>query len=281
MSWYKPLLRPFVSRFIAGESMVEALRYGKKIQARGIHPIFDILGEAAGSREEAVRMGNAYIALLDEMQRNHLPGAISLKLTAFALGADEETCYRAVARIVRHAHAYKILVWIDMESSPYTARTLHVYKKLLREFDNVGVCIQAYMRRAKRDILSLLPDNPKIRVVKGAYTENEDVAYMNHAQVSKNFKEILTLLSEKDAWTAVGSHDMDIISHALALPFPQHLEFQLLKGVRGDEKKLLAEHGYNVCEYVPYGTEWDKYVVRRIRERQKNFYLIVLSLFGK
>lgn len=281
MSWYKPLLRPFVSRFIAGERMEEALRYGKKIQARGIHPIFDLLGEAANSKEDAVRAGNAYMALLDEMHRNQLPGAISLKLTAFALDTDEETCYRAVARIVRHAHEYKILVWIDMESSPYTGATLRIYKKLLNEFDNVGVCIQAYMRRAKRDILSLLPDNAKIRVVKGAYTENESIAYTNHTQVSTNFKEILTLLSEKDAWTAVGSHDMNIISHALALPFPQHLEFQLLKGIRDDEKKLLAEHGYNVCEYVPYGMEWDKYVIRRIKERQKNFYLIFLSLFGK
>jgi proline dehydrogenase len=262
--------------------MSEAIRYGKGIQTRGLHPIFDILGESAESKEEAVRGSNAYIALLDEMHRQHMNGsAISLKLTAFALTLDEETCLRAVSRIVKHAHERKIMVWIDMESSPYTSATMRIYRKLLENYDNVGVCIQAYMKRAKKDILSLLPDNPKLRIVKGAYTEKESVAFLNHKKVNQNFKEILTLLSQKDAWTAIGTHDMDIISHALSLPFPNHMEFQMLKGIRGDEKKLLSEAGYTVMEYVPYGKEWDKYVIRRIKERQKNLYLIILSIFGR
>lgn len=281
MCWYKPLLQPFVGRFIAGETLTQAIAYGKKLQRKNISPIFDILGEGATSKGETIGVGNQYIRLLDEMHANKIRGAISLKLTSFALDLDEDTCIRAVSRVVRHAHAMKTMVWIDMEGSGYTTQTIKVYRKLLSEFDNVGVCIQVYLKRAKRDILSLLPDEPKIRLVKGVYPQRSELTYHSHAKINENFRQLITLMSEKDCWTAIGTHDMNVITHALALPFPNHMEFQMLKGIRDDEKILLAEHGYNVCEYVPFGEKWEKYVIRRLGERLRNFKWIIQSYFGQ
>ena len=280
MCWYKPLLRPLVSHFIAGETMGDALKYGKRLQGKEITPIFDILGEEGRGKEGIVRMSSEYLELLDQMERTHLQGGISLKLTAFGLDTDEETCLRAVGRIVRHAHEKGAIVWIDMEGGGYTTSTLRIYRALIAEYDNVGLCIQAYMKRAKRDILSLLPDQPKIRLVKGIYPQKSEAVYLTHAQINRNFKELLSLMSQKDAWTAVGTHDMNIIAHALSLPFPNHMEFQLLKGIRDDEKKMLAEHGYPVCEYVPYGPHWEKYAIRRVGERLRNIKWIIQGWAG-
>lgn len=281
MCWYKPLLYPIAAIFIAGETTQSALHYGRKIQNKGITPIFDILGEGAHDKGDTVRVGNEYIELIDQMKHAHVRGAISLKLTAFALDLDEETCIRAVARVIRHAHERNVLVWIDMEGSGYTNETLKIYRALLAKYDNVGICIQAYLKRAKKDVLSLLPDEPKIRIVKGVYPQKNSVVFDSHKKINQNFKELLTLISEKDAWTAIGSHDMDIIAHALTLPFPNHMEFQMLKGIRDDEKRLLVEHGYTVCEYVPYGRDWEKYVLRRFGERLRNVKWIIQSWLGK
>ncbi|MEK6902944.1 MAG: proline dehydrogenase family protein [archaeon] len=280
MCWYRPLLFPVAALFIAGETTQTAIQYGRKLQNKGITPIFDILGEGARSREDTVRVGNEYIELIDQMKHAHIHGAISLKLTAFALDLDEETCVRSVARVVRHAHEKKVIVWIDMEGSGYTNETLKIYRALVEKFDNVGICIQSYLKRSKKDVLSLIADNAKIRIVKGIYPQKSSGVFDSHRKINQNFKELLTLMSEKDAWTAVGSHDMDIISHALTLPFPNHMEFQLLKGIRDDEKRLLVEHGYNVCEYVPYGKDWDQYVVRRLGERLRNVKWIIQSWIG-
>ncbi len=280
MCWYRFLLRPFVSRFIAGETLAQALSYGKKLQRRGVTPIFDILGEETSGREGAVRTSETYMTLIDRLHRERIPGAISLKLTAFALDEDEETCYRAVARVVRHAHEAQILVWIDMEGSGYTSQTLRVYKRLLHQYDNVGICIQTYLKRAKKDILSLLPDHPKIRLVKGVYPQKSKEVYSTHTAINTHFKELITLLSEKDAWTAIGTHDRNIISHALGHAFPTHMEFQMLKGIRDHEKFVLAEHGYAVCEYVPFGEHWEKYVLRRLLERARNVKWIIQSYLG-
>ena len=280
MCWYKPLLKPLAFRFIAGETLREALPYGLKIQRQGLVPIFDILGENAEGRQDSVRVSGEYIRLLEEMKRNNLRGGISLKLTAFDLDGDEETCFRAVSRIVRHAQPLKIMVWVDMEGHTYTAKTLKIYRRLLEEFDNVGICLQAYLKRTHKDVLSLLPDEPKIRLVKGAYTQPHTLVYSKHEDINANFKKLLTLLSENDVYTAVGTHDMDIISHALALPFPTHLEFQMLKGFRKYEKKLLSEHGYIVAEYIPFGKQWEKFIVRRIQERMRSLRWFVMTLVG-
>lgn len=280
MCWYKPLLKPLAFRFVAGETLHEALPYGLKVQRQGLVPIFDILGEGAKTKQDSVRVSGEYIHLLDEMKRNHLRGGISLKLTAFGLDEDEETCFRAVSRIARHAQETKTIVWIDMEGQGYASKTLKIYRKLLEEFDNVGICIQAYLKRSHKDILSLLPDNPKIRLVKGAYVQLPTLAYQKHEEINAHFKKLLTLLSENDVYTALGSHDMDIISHALTLPFPTHLEFQMLKGFRKYEKKLLSEHGYIVAEYIPFGKEWEKFIIRRIQERMRSLRWIVMTIVG-
>lgn len=280
MCWYKPLLYPVAAIFIAGETTQTALQHGRTVQNKGITPIFDILGEGASSREDTVRVGNEYIELIDQLKHAKLRGAISLKLTAFALDLDEETCIRSVSRVIRHAKEKNVLVWIDMEGSGYTNETIKVYRALLEKFDNVGICIQAYLKRSKKDVLSLIADNAKIRIVKGIYPQKNSTVFDSHKKINQNFKELITLMSEKDAWTAIGSHDMEIISHALTLPFPNHMEFQMLKGIRDDEKRLLIDHGYNVSEYVPYGKDWEKYVVRRFGERLRNVKWIIQSWIG-
>ncbi len=280
MCWYKSLLRPLVSRFIAGEHVQDAMRYGKTLRARRISPIFDYLGEAAETKEEMVRASEKYIQILDEMHAQHVKGAIALKLTAFGLDANEEACARAVSRVVRHAHALHIMVWMDMESSPYTTKTLHIYRALLQKYDNVGICIQAYLVRARKDILSLLPDKPKIRLVKGVYPERGSDVYATHTQITKNYISLLDLLAQKNAWIAIATHDEKILSHALNVKTKNHLEFQLLKGIRNDEKNVLVESGYDVWEYVPFGEKWEKYVLRRVLERWRNVWWMMQSKIG-
>ena len=171
MCWYKPFLQPLAKRFIAGEQAQDAILHARRLKQRHITPLFDVLGEHAQGKTGALRTSTDYMNLLDILHDHHVKGGISLKLTAFGLDEDEETCLRAVSRVVRHAHALGFVVWIDMEFSPYTTATLRVYKALLEKYENVGICIQAYLKRAKRDILSLVPNKPKIRLVKGVYPE--------------------------------------------------------------------------------------------------------------
>ncbi|MDP2666099.1 MAG: proline dehydrogenase family protein [Candidatus Diapherotrites archaeon] len=283
MRWYKPLLFPFASRFIAGETLHEALVYGQRRRKEGITPLFDVLGEAATRKSEIVRATNDYMNVIEGMHDAKIQGGLSLKLTSFGLDEDKELCFRAVHRIVRHAHAHRILVWVDMESSAHTKATLSIYRRLLEHHDNVGICIQAYLKRSKRDILSLLPDNPKIRLVKGAYTESASVAYTRHPEVVNHFKALITLCIEKKVWLAVATHDMTIINHTLSLAgkTKNHLEFQMLKGIKDREKKVLSEAGYRVAEYIPFGKEWDRYFFRRLREGWYSLlWMLVSSLTG-
>lgn len=282
MCWYKPLLQPLASRFIAGEHAEDAIRYSKRLKQRHITPLFDVLGEHERGKSGALRASTEYMDLLDVLHDHHVQGGISLKLTAFGLEEDEETCLRAVSRIVRHAHALGFMVWIDMESSSYTTATLRVYKHLLHKHDNVGLCIQAYLKRAKRDILSLVPNKPKIRLVKGVYPEPSNVVYTTHTQITNHLKELITLCVEKKVWLAVGSHDPEIINHTLTFmgKNKQHIEFQMLKGVRDDEKRQLAEAGYEIVEYVPFGNKWEAYVVRRVLERWRNVVWMLQARVG-
>lgn len=277
----KLLLRPFVGRYIAGESTEEALTYAKKLRSKKIIPIFDILGEHATKKAEMVRVMGQYLQLLEKMREQNVRGDISLKLTAFGLEIDPLLCYRAVLRVVAKADEQNTLVWVDMENSPYTQQTIRIYRKLRAQHENVGICIQTDLKRARRDVLSLALDKPRIRLVKGAYPETSDLVYDSHRKITENFKELLKLCVEKNAYAAVATHDMEIISYALHLhPKKERIEFQLLMGVREDEKKMLVEKGFLVKEYVPFGSNWEQYFLRRVLERWRNVWWMVLDKVG-
>lgn len=265
------ILRPFVSRFIAGENMEEAFRYAKTLRARKVTPIFDALGEHAQKKAEIVRVMGQYLELLEKMSTGNVKGAIAVKLTALGMDIDPLLCYRATLRIVQRAEDMNCIVWLDMENSPYTTRTLSMYKKLRQQHANVGICIQACLKRSKKDVLALLLDSPRIRLVKGAYGESKEIAFQSHEEIRKNYKALAHLCAEKHAPLAIATHDPVLLRHAMELRVPKNMiEFQLLKGVRGDEERMLVENGFSVKEYCAFGREWKPYVVRRIQEYWRN-----------
>lgn len=269
----KFLLRPFVPRFIAGETIEEALAYAKRLRSRKILPIFDVLGEHAQKKAEIVRVMGQYLEVLEKMNQSNLKGAIAVKLTALGLDIDPLLCYRAVLRVVQRADDLGIVVWLDMEDSPYTQRTISTYNKLHQQHSNVGICIQADLKRSKKDVLALLLDSPRIRLVKGVYAESNTIAFASHREINQHYKELLKLCLQRNSNVAVASHDSEILAYARQLnPDKTKIEFQLLKGVRDDEKKMLVEKGYRVYEYTPFGPNWEKYIWRRIQEKWRSMW---------
>jgi proline dehydrogenase len=276
------LLRPFVHRFIAGEDQDAALKYAKSLRAKKIIPILDVLGEHAEKKAQIVRSMGQYLQLLEGMKQKKVWGDISLKLTALGMDIEPLLCYRAVLRVLQKAHEQGVFVWLDMENSPYTSETIRMYRKLAAVQPNVGIAIQADMKRSRKDVLSLLPDKPRIRIVKGAYVEHESVTFQSHSQIRENFKSLIALCMEKENFVAVATHDPALIEYAMQLPHAKHqLEFQLLKGVRDDEKQLIVEKGFVVKEYCAFGTEWEPYIVRRIQEFLRNMKWALLEMVEK
>lgn len=278
----KLLLRPLVPRFIAGQTTDEAIKYAKKLRSKKILPLFDVLGEHAQKKAEIVRVMGQYLELLEKMHTQDVKGAIAVKLTALGLDIDPLLCYRATLQVVQRAEDWGMVVWLDMEDSPYTQRTISTYNKLHQQHSNVGICIQADLKRSKKDVLTLLLDAPRIRLVKGVYKESESVAYTSHHAITQNFKELLKLCLQRNAMVAVASHDPELLQYAQHIsPNKSNIEFQLLKGVRDDEKKMLVDKGYRVYEYVPFGPNWEKYIWRRIVEHWRSVWWNITAFFEK
>ncbi|HZD11958.1 MAG TPA: proline dehydrogenase family protein, partial [Candidatus Binatus sp.] len=185
-------------------------------------------------------------------------------------------------RIVDRASQTKRPVWIDMENSPYTQATIDTYKETYPEYSELGLCLQANLRRTRRDLEDLLSIGAKIRLVKGAYPENEAVAYKKKPEIENNYRELLNLLFEKGNGFVVGTHDDKLIAHAQLLnkDYQANFEFEFLKGIRDDLKEKLVNENKRVGEYIPYGPEWYNYSKRRIRERKRNILLLLRSITG-
>jgi proline dehydrogenase len=275
------LAKKFASRFVAGETLDDALRAVAELNAKGITASLDLLGESVTNEEEARSAGRAYIEMLDRIQERRLDTNVSVKLTAMGLDISEDLCVGIMQDILERAREYRTFVRIDMEGSPYTERTLRLFEDRLYPSyrEHVGIVLQSYLYRTMADVERAIELRCRVRLCKGAYKEPATVAYPAKRDVDANYVRGMHLLMERGNYPGLATHDEAIIAEAKrfarAREIPsERYEFQMLYGVRRDLQERLVREGYNMRVYVPFGTQWYPYLMRRLAERPANVAFI-------
>jgi len=274
------LARRLASRFVAGETVDSAVAALRELNAAGLSASLDLLGESVQRAEEARQACDTYLETLDRIRAAGADANVSVKLTQMGLDIDEALCLANLRAIVAQAHGS--FVRIDMEQSSYAEKTLRLFVGTLHpEFgDAVGVVLQSYLRRTARDVDAMIELGARVRLCKGAYQEPPDVAFPAKRDVDANFVACMERLLERGNYPGIATHDQRIIAHAKAftrargIP-PARFEFQMLYGVRRDLQHALRREGYNLRVYVPFGTHWYPYLMRRLAERPANLAFIV------
>jgi len=276
------LARQFSSRFVAGETLDEAIAATRDLNARDITVSLDLLGESVTNPEAAAGARDAAIEILDRIHATGVRANLSIKLTQMGLDLDAHLAEANARQILDRARQHGIFVRVDMEASDYVQRTLELYHHALRpEYgDLVGVVIQTMLRRTEADIDALLNAGARVRLVKGAYKEPPSVAFPAKKDVDAVFARCSERMLERGNYPAFATHDEALITHVKEHAHakgigPERYEFQLLYGVRRDLQESLRRDGYNVRVYVPFGTEWYPYLMRRMAERPANVWFIV------
>ena len=272
-----PLARGFAARFVAGETIEQGVAAASELKARGIGTSLDLLGESVTQAAEAVAAKDEYLVMLDRLASAGADVNVSVKLTQMGLDLDEELCGRNMLEIVERARAHGGFVRLDMESSAYTQRTLDFfYRRLLPGHGaHCGVVIQSALRRSESDIDDLIERKARVRLCKGAYLEPPAVAFADKADDDRNYVLLMERLLLKGNYPGIATHDEAIIQHARRFVqthdiLPARFEFQMLYGVRRDLQEKLRQASYNMRVYVPFGTQWYPYLMRRLAERPAN-----------
>ena len=273
-------------RFVAGETLDEAIAVTGNLNARGMDVTLDHLGESVEREDQAVQATDDYIAILDRVEREGVNTGISIKLTQIGLAIDRDLCRESLRRVAETARRYGNFVRIDMEASEYVEATLSLFYEFQQEYSNLGVVIQSYLRRSEADIRKLASCSAPVRLCKGAYKEPEDLAFQRRREVDDSYVKLLEILMDSESPLAVATHDSRMIEAAKGLMRKRQnraapVEFQMLYGVRRDLQARLVEEGYGMRVYVPYGTEWYPYFMRRMAERPANLIFVLRALGGK
>ena len=294
--------RRAAARFIAGDSLAEAIGVIRNLNQLGLYTTLDHLGEHVTNPEEAQQSKEIYLQLLHQIEREEVKTCVSLKLTQLGLAIDWDLCKSHLEDIVRLGAELGNFIRIDMEDSPVIDQTIHIYQAIREAgFDNVGMVIQSYLYRSAEDTADLLSQGTRIRLVKGAYQEPPEIAFPKKKEVDHNF-DLLTKMIMDEALsrgaesastngklppiTAIATHDEKRIefacNYAQEIGFPRGaLEFQMLHGIRTNLQFSLVKEGYPVRVYVPYGTEWYPYYVRRLAERPANLWFFLSNLLRR
>lgn len=280
-----PLARRMAERFVAGESLSQALTTARDLNGAGFRVTLDYLGESVKDREEAFRATSAYRASLDAIHESDAESTISLKLTQLGLDIDEDYCAENLLEIARRAAELGSFVRIDMEGSDYTGATLRVFRRTFAECRSVGVVIQSYLRRSEADVEELVQLGAPVRLCKGAYDEPVSIAFRRKSEVDANFVRLMRMLLDGGAPTAIATHDEAMIEATLEHVSRRGIgtnafEFQMLYGVRRDYQARLVREGYGMRIYVPYGEQWYPYFMRRMAERPANLLFVLRAVVG-
>jgi proline dehydrogenase len=276
--------RGFAWRFIAGESVEEAVTAVRNLTARGMLLTLDYLGESVGTAAEADAATRDYLRILGVIVASGIERNVSLKLTQLGLDVDRATCVDNLRRILDPATDHGFFVRIDMENSPYTEVTLQILDTLWGHgYRNVGVVLQSYLIRTEADVTRVNALGARIRLVKGAYREPTTVAYQNKAEVDAAFVRLMQLLLDQSTYPAIATHDPRMIDatkqYVAQMGYAKdRFEFQMLYGVRRDLQTSLAAEGYRMRIYVPFGQQWYPYFMRRLGERPANVWFVLKSL---
>ena len=279
------LARRFASRFVAGETIEEAVRAARELSTRGITPSLDLLGESVEAEGEATAARDQYLAMLDQMAAQGVEVNVSVKLTQMGLDISEDLCHSNMTRILDKARDLGGFVRIDMEGSDYTQRTLDFFTgRLFGTYgSHCGVVIQSALRRSEGDIDDLIAMKARVRLCKGAYLEPPTIAFPKKSDVDKNYVLLMERLLLKGNYAGLATHDESIIKHARQFARRQNIgaerfEFQMLYGVRRDLQDRLRQTGYGMRVYIPFGTQWYPYLMRRLAERPANIAFILGNL---
>ncbi len=279
-------LRFGAGRFVAGASLESSIEAIKKLNEEGLYVTIDHLGEFVDNEHEAKVMTDHCIEAIESIAKEKLNSQLSLKLTSMGLDIGRELVLGNMKRIMEAADKNDVFVTIDMEDEARCQATIDIFKELKSEFENIGTVLQAYLYRTVEDIQDLDSFNPNLRLVKGAYKESPSVAFPEKKDVDENFKKIIKMHLLNGNYTAIATHDDEIISYTKELvkehniPYDQ-FEFQMLFGIRIDRQRQLRDEGYKMRVYVPYGNDWYGYFMRRLAERPANVAFVLKGVFGK
>jgi proline dehydrogenase len=276
------LFWPIAKRWIAGREIDDAIRVARDANKRKISAIINRLGEHTPDPKLIQIYTDEYLKLLDRMEEDGVQGCISVKPSQLGLAIDPHLFEKNLSLILEKADQTRRFVWIDMESSPYTEATLSAYRGLGGSYKELGVCLQANLKRTQEDLKSLIESEGKVRLTKGAYSESGEVAYKKKSDVNENYVQLMTSLFKQGSGFAVATHDEKMVLKAEELNKENKasFEFEMLQGIRDDLKLRLAGEGYRVGDYIPYGPEWFNYSKRRLRERKRTIVLLIRSITG-
>jgi len=263
-------------QWIAGDTMEQALKSARSANKNGMGAIINKLGEHVTTKTQIEETISEYLTLISNLRKFQVSGGISIKPTQVGLSKNLKDCQENLQKIIEKAAISQSFVWVDMESSEHTDDTISIYRSLFEKYERVGIAIQANLKRSKQDLDILLEHGAKIRLVKGAYRENKKTAYKTRNEVDENYKKLMKRLFSNANEFAIATHDSKLIE--LAVQFSKKhekkFEFQMLKGIRDELKPVLIKGGFSVAEYIPYGTNWLPYSIRRLKERKRNILLL-------
>ena len=281
-------VRRTVSRFMPGEEFTDAIQAAEILRKNKIGAVFTHLGENVNDAKEAQQVTEHYVSVVEQMRQRNLDAEISVKLTQLGLDLSPELCFENLKSILSQV-PLSSTIWIDMESSPYVDRTLDIYRRAVELFPATGICLQAYLFRAKDDVANLLPLKPSIRLVKGAYREPANVAFSRKSDVDENYFAVAAeMLRAKEAGqlgrAAFGTHDLEMIRRITELAASTNMakedvEVHMLYGIQRNEQERLAEEGWRSVVLIAYGNYWYPWFVRRLAERPANAWFLAKNLF--
>ncbi|GAB7088388.1 proline dehydrogenase family protein [Marinifilum fragile] len=288
----KKLVWIFSKRYIAGETIEDAVRESKKLNDQGIKVTVDLLGEFIKNLDEANENKEAYLEIIETFEANKIDGNYSVKPTFFGLLLDEEVCYQNIRTVVAKAAEYNNFVRIDMEDSPCVDKEINMFRRLKAEFpQNVGLVVQAYLKRTLDDLTNMMDMQNGVsklnyRLCKGIYVEPEEIAYKKYEEINQHFLENLDFMLKNDVYPGIATHDKPLVDGAYKLIEKYNVpkdkyEFQMLYGVTPELRKSIVENGHNMRVYVPFGKDWFGYSTRRLKENPKMASLIIKALFSR
>jgi len=271
-------------RFVAGQSIDDAIPRVRALNEGGMAATLDVLGENVREKTTAEKAVESYLTTLDCIREAGLQSNVSLKLTQMGLDISRDFCHSNLARVCQKAAECGNTVRIDMEGSRYTERTLAMFSDVFQSYKNVGVVIQAYLHRSRQDLEQLVQMGARVRLCKGAYAEPPEVAIQEMTEIRANYKKLAETLLLRGNYPAIATHDDSLISwvkdytraHQIGL---ERFEFQMLYGVRAETQRSLTREGFNMRVYVPFGSHWLPYFYRRLRERRENVYFVLRNFF--
>lgn len=280
----KPVVYIFAKKYIAGTSLNDAVNEVKRLNAKGIVATIDVLGEAIETKEEALEAKKECIEILEAINEHKLDANLSVKPTQMALGIDKELCYQIFDEIVGKAKELNNFVRIDMEDTPYTDLTFELLGKLREKYDNVGIVVQAYLRRTVDDVTTWNKTGMTYRLCKGIYVEPAELAYKGYQEVRDNFMRTLQIMLKDGNYVGIATHDDYLVENSYKMIKEMNIpknkyEFQMLYGVKEDLRDKINRDGHKIRIYVPFGVQWYAYSIRRLKENPKLAWYITKSIF--